>query len=146
MVSLRACALTMLLFACATPACAGISACPSYATYSPDGTRILVMIGVPSHERDPATFTLASGRVVDIRQTFPSSGCYDALTLKPIWQVKWYSLRYNLLTSPDLRYVVYRGQYAKRGGNALEFYDNGNLTRAYACDDLLRRHVSASGF
>src|SRR5213079_3530187 len=103
------------------------------------GKRILVMISdIPSHEKwgDPPSFTFSSGDVIKIRDVFPKSGCYDAATLRPIWQVEWFSLAWDMGTSPDFKHLVRRHRRAISGGNALEFYDDGTLVRAYTCSQL----------
>ena len=115
----------------------GISRPDSAVIFSLDGSRMLVMRS-PDPKCDAApTTTLSDGRVVSVRDTFPKSGVYDSRTLQPIWQVNWYAHEGDLVWSDDLEYVARIDRTGYRRNSALQFYDNGNLIRSYACTDLL---------
>jgi hypothetical protein len=97
---------------------------------------------VPSWDR-AESFVLRDGSAITLRDVFPKSGCYDAITLEPIWQVDWFAFNWNLETSADFTHVVWLHEKAMKGGAALEFYTNGELVRAYRCLDLLKHMNSA---
>ena len=122
----RLAAITVFVLFWAGSAPAGIYAAPPYATLSPDGTRVLVMI--PQWHSRPGTVSLPCGQV----QTFQTSGCYDTATLKPIWQVNWYAFPGDLQYSSDLSCVAWRNGYP-----AICFYHDGKLVRQYNLDQLL---------
>jgi hypothetical protein len=127
----------LVIVAFAVSAFGGISRPDSCVIFSHDGSRMLVMRSAdPKSDLAPTT-TLADGRVVSVRDTFPKSGVYDSRTLQPIWQVNWYSLEWDLVWSDDLQYVARIDRTGYRRNSALQFYDNGHLTRSYACTDLL---------
>lgn len=93
----------------------------------------------PRYDIALATLPLPSG-VVDIRTTFPKSGCYDAVTLTLIWQVDWYEWEWNLRYSADFSYVARRNLFALRPNcrdPALAFYHDGKLIKQYAPNGLL---------
>jgi hypothetical protein len=119
-------------------ALAAISSPDSHARYSRDGKRILVMISNNLAWDGTRKFVLQDGRVVIMRDAFPKSGCYDAQTLGPIWQVNWFAFEWELRTSDDFTQIVRLYPKAMSGGPALDFYTNGNLIRSYGCRDLLR--------
>src|SRR5687767_4884083 len=120
----------LLLLAFPAAAVGGISAPRSHATVSPDGRRVLVMLSqhpeydrIPEYDRRyPQVVTLPDGRVVNIRDGFPSSGAYDAATLAPLWQVDWYSFPWELLWSDDFRSVVRMNPHGLHESWALAFY------------------------
>ena len=127
----------LMLIAFPATTLAGISAPNSAAIYSRDGSRILIMRSPdPRYDQTP-TITLHDARVVNIRDTFPKSGVYDARTLQPLWQVEWFSLEWDLLFSDDFQFVARINRKGMRDTWALAFYDSGNLTRMYTCDELL---------
>jgi hypothetical protein len=129
-------------------AMASVTAMNSYAQVSEDGTRILVMVS-PAVEYDtithPVPFFLPDGRTVSIRDTFVKSGCYDAGTLAPLWQVEWYDFPYCLRWSPDFSSVVRLNPRGIEPDNdwALAFYHDGQLIKEYDCAFLLTglRHL-----
>ena len=82
------------------------------------------------------TAVLPSGQV-NIRQTFPTSGCYDAGTLEPIWQVNWYALPKDLRYSSDFSHIARRNRFAFTRSPAIWFYHDGKLARQYSLDQLL---------
>jgi hypothetical protein len=154
--------LPLVLFVISSVARAGISAPSSSLAVSRDGSRILVMLSPykPWHEGPAATLpdgrtlatlfdqaptaTLPDGRVVNVHDTFPKSGVYDASTFKPVWQVTWFSLQWDLLWSDDLRYVARLNRQGFRSDWAIAFYDQGKLTHSYNCSFLLPHMNSAS--
>jgi hypothetical protein len=116
---------------------AGISAPNSSAIVSADGTRVLIMLSTnPQYDQAPTT-TLPDGRVINLRDTFTSSGLYDVSTLHPIWRCNWFSLNQDLLWSSDLRYVTRLNRQGFGRDWAIVFYDLGTLEKKYSCDDLL---------
>jgi hypothetical protein len=116
-----------------------ISAPTSHAQLSTDGSRILVMVSPDADYENahPSTATLPDGRVVRIRDAFSKSGCYDATTLVPLWQVDWFSLTPDLLASADFADVARRNRFGLDSDWGLAFYHNGRLVRRYDCKYLL---------
>lgn len=120
-------------------ASAGMSATPSYFIPSADGKRLLVMLsreGAFARKR-PAAVTLPNGHSVILFEVFPTSGCYDASTLAPIWQVDWYALKDELIWSADFDHIAWRNRFGFRSDWALAFYNRGKLIRSYDCEFLL---------
>jgi hypothetical protein len=144
--SLRRASISLVLLSIVSQiAAASISAPDSHAQYSPDGKRILVMISNNPGWDSTREFTLRDGRIVVMREIFPKSGCYDAATLQPIWQVNWFTFSWYLQSSPDFTEVARLFPKAMLGGPALEFYKEGKVVRSYTCDDLLQ-HLNSYAF
>src|ERR1051325_8412771 len=101
----RASAATVLLLFSSSIAEAAMSQPNSHAHYSADRKRLLVMISDWPACCDLAPeFVLKDGRSIILRDFFCKSGCYDAQTLEPIWQVDWFAFEWELRTSADFTY------------------------------------------
>jgi hypothetical protein len=109
----------------------------SSVTWSKDGTRVLVMLSPYPGSDANAVVGFPDGRLVNLHDNFCSSGVYDVLTFETIWLVNWYSLKYELLSSDDLRYVARLNQSGFGARWAIAFYEEGNLTKEYTGAELL---------
>jgi hypothetical protein len=123
---------------------AGTSEQLATATFSADGTSVIVM--VPLDQRDelrrPDVFVNAHGEAAFTTDVFPQSGLYDIATLEPIWLVDWYSLPGDMTLSRDASLVVRHERRGMTRGWALKFYRDGQLVRTYTCDELLQNFRS----
>ena len=82
-------------------------------------------------------FALPDGREINIRDTFAKSGCYDAATLAPLWQVEWYTFPYCLGWSPDFSNVARLNIHGIEHDPDFPFTMIGQLTKEYNCNFLL---------
>jgi effector-binding domain-containing protein len=119
-------------------AAAGISRQDSFVIPSSDGTKLLVMICPDSQHDEGSIATLPDGREFDVRENFEKSGCYDAKTLAPLWQVDWYAPQSSIRWSKDFSHVaridIHRDA---RWEGYLEFWRDGKLIKHYKGSDLL---------
>ena len=126
----------LLLFPVA--AFAGISRQDSFVVPSSDGTKLLVMITFDKQQDEGSTATLPDGREVDVREAFGKSGCYDAKSLSPLWQVSWYAPQWNIRWSQDFSHIALIDPHRDpRWEGYLEFWHDGTLIKHYNGRDLL---------
>ena len=116
---------------------AKLSSDNSYAILSKDGSRIFVMLTKTPYEDE--TFTLPGNKIVNLRDTFHSSGVFNLPTKKPIWLFNWYSLEYYIQTSDDFSSIIRLNAYALHFQNpwGLIFIHNGKTVKTYSLDTLL---------
>jgi hypothetical protein len=124
---------------------AGISAPIPSGRISADGERILVLRPYPAtnmpsdtgYAEEQITFpTNRDGTRIDIIRDFPVSGVYSLANKKLIHRIDWFSLSYEVLSSPDLAHIVRVNRFGKSW--AVKFYADGIETKSYKLDDLLR--------
>lgn len=126
-------------------AIAGLSAPVPSGRISEDGKRILILrpypaTNMPSHTgygEDQIKFpTNRDGTRIEITRDFPSSGIYTLPDRQLIHSIEWFSLSYEVLSSPDLAHIVRVNRFGDPW--ALKFYTDGIETKSYKLDDLLR--------
>ena len=121
---------------------AKLSSPESYAILSKNGYRILVMLTKSPGEDE--SIILPSGEKIDLRKKFQSSGVFDLLTNKPIWQFNWYSNESELQTSDDFSSIIRLNDVALVSSQkwGLIFIYNGKIIKTYSLDDLIINFTS----
>lgn len=131
---------------------AGLSAPIPSGRISEDGKRILVLRPYPAtnmpsetgYDEDQITFpTDRDGTRIDIIRDFPVSGLYSLPDKQLMHRIDWFSLSYEVLSSPDLVHIVRVNRFGDPW--ALKFYTDGIETKSYKLGDLLR-HFRQSYF
>jgi hypothetical protein len=133
--------------ALATSVRAGLSGPPkSRIEPLPDGKHMLVFLApLPAAEDEGRMAVLPDGKIVDLRETFPASGCYPIGSTKPLWTAPWESID-RWTVSDDCRYLVRwnefgDGSYGRIDGGTLswglKFYDRGKEIKTYDVAELV---------
>lgn len=109
----------------------------SYKVAANKGTAIFVMLS----EQDYACAGRAGDRAEEskaLREKYRSSGLYpDDKSTTPLWTVDWFS--YEVLLSPDGRYVVRMGPWASNlSDEAFTFFADGKEVKKYIISDLIK--------
>jgi hypothetical protein len=127
---------------------AGLSGPPqSRVETTPDGLHILVYLSPAPLKEDYGRIAVIpdvpEDRTVDLRETFPASGCYSIGSTTPLWTAPWDG-KEGWVVSDDGRYLVQwnifgDGGFAHGGSLswALKFYDGGRESKHYDVSDLL---------
>jgi hypothetical protein len=133
--------LAVLVLAISVPAASAYKPAPprTYATESPDGRHVFVMISPLSEARDLEIWNEETqNRIRAIRGKFPGSGMYrNDGTSEPLWTVDWYAYSVDVPSGGDyvVRYTTGGDGWGKQP--ALAFYQRGALLRAYEIGDLI---------
>lgn len=132
---------------CADTSRAGISGPPpSYVMPVGNGDRILVMLSpVPLAKDKGDLWTLPTGEIISLRETFPASGLYANGSNTPIWAVDWFANKWELRVSRDGRHVVRinefgDGGYGRPGRKlswGIKFYDAGAEVKTHDVADMV---------
>jgi hypothetical protein len=133
--------LAVLILAIAAPDAAAYKPAPprTYATESPDGRHVFVMISPLAEARELEMWIEETqNKIKAIRGKFPRSGMYrnDGST-EPLWAVDWYAYVVHVPSGGEyvVRYTA--GGYGWMDQPALVFYHQGTLLRAYEIGDLV---------
>ncbi|HJQ78993.1 MAG TPA: hypothetical protein VJ828_03515, partial [Lacipirellulaceae bacterium] len=139
--------LLAILWALCDTARGGLSRPPSSSVEPlPDGKHMLVRIApLPADEDEGRMAVLPDGQIVDLRETFPASGCYPINSTTPLWTAPWEEID-RWTVSDDCRYLVRwnrfgDGSYGREDGGilswGLKFYDRGKEIKAYSVAELV---------
>jgi len=127
----------------------GLAVCPAtfgffpirsgFAEVSPDGTRLLVLMGNHHGSKDELLITLPDGRLVDFGKHFAKPGIYNLSDFDLVSEFDFVFPSLNMLWNDDFSSIVVLNQYAAHflGDWALGFVHEGKLIKTYECDELL---------
>ncbi len=129
--------LALALWCSASDLRAGISAPIPFARLSDDESRILVVRSGDAASDHPnvSNPTLSNGEEIDFLSLFPASGVYGWPDRNSIYEINWYCLDRELLTSTNLDHLVRMNRFGNEW--ALKFYSYGDETNTYTLDQLL---------
>jgi hypothetical protein len=106
---------------------------------------LVFLAPLPAAEDEGRMAILPDGKIVDLRETFPASGCYPIGSTKPLWTAPWEDID-GWTVSDDCRYLVRwnrfgDGGYGREDGGALswglKFYDRGKEIKTYGVAELV---------
>ncbi len=131
--SIAICALAAV-FTSPSPACALMSAPPqSYSRTLPSGLELVMIVWRVEYDR-------GSTHAMWLRHQYSSSGLYRA-DGSVVWALDWYSSEIEI--TPDGEFMVrFDQKFTPRQPSeteAIRFYRNGRLLRAYRIDELIDR-------
>ena len=110
----------------------------SYATASPDGKYLFVMLAPGETQADKIPVVDSGGRISKyIASKYPVSGMYqnDGSTT-PLWTVEWYA--FSVIVPSDGIHIIKRGPWAKRlSDEALTFLAQGKTLHSYKISDFV---------